>query len=295
VKNLQPYKTAKFELLYGNEDITANRASLNIFSGKFEVIDVVPGSYRLRVTQGEGVEKVVAEATVQVAGSNLDNVELFAFGGVELAIQIDVTGQSPLKVEKLQYPYVLPLPPGKYRSSQAICRVTLTSNADPYEMQVAEAKEEGGQLKVSAVLPGEYEVNVSCEGAYVLNMMLGNTDLSASRKLIVGGGMQPDTLNVRASRNGGSIEVALEGIPESGNPYLLVVPVFSSGEGPRLLPASWKKMPGVFAPGDYTVYLIKNYDFPYLDSQAIQGLRNGTSLRVNAGEVARVAMKEFAQ
>ena len=268
---------------------------MNIFSGKFEVIDVVPGSYRLRATQGEGVEKVVAEATVQVAGSNVDNVELFAFGGVELAIQVDVAGQSLLEVEKLQYPYVLPLPPGKFRSSQAICRVTLTSNAEPYEMQMAEAKEEGGQLKISGVLPGEYEVNVSCDGAYVLSMMLGTTDLSASRKLIVGGGMQPDTLNVRASRNGGSIEVALEGIPESGNPYLLVVPVFSSGEGPRLLPASLKKMPGVFAPGDYTVYLIKNYDFPYLDVQALQGLRNGTSLRVNAGEVARVTMKEFAQ
>jgi hypothetical protein len=285
VKNLEASKAAKFELLKGNEDITASRATLNIVNGRFEVRDVLPGSYRLRMEQGEGEEKQVAETSVEISNGNLENIELFAFRGIDLRVEIEIqplTETTPSIGEDTRF-YVRP------------CSVKITANTFPHEVQYASTNELKGELKIKGVMPGEYDVSAECSNAFVAGIALGTLDLTQSKKLTVRGGSPPEVLSIRALRNGGSIEVAYENMVDLVGMRLLIVPAVDNGDGPTLLPATYKGIPKVFAPGDYMIYLLESVDFPYLEAAEIRKLKNGKSIRVNAGELTSTRIQEVSR
>ncbi len=86
-----------FDLLQGTEDTAASRASLNMATSKFEVQDVTPGSYILRVTQ-QG--KMRGEVPVTVAGADVNDVSITLAPAVTVQGITRVLG-APLTIKQM--------------------------------------------------------------------------------------------------------------------------------------------------------------------------------------------------
>jgi hypothetical protein len=72
-----PDESADFELLRdGSPDPIAVRAAYNQSSGRFEIHDVLSGSYSIRVKQGEEPNALYGNADIRVSGEDLEHVEL---------------------------------------------------------------------------------------------------------------------------------------------------------------------------------------------------------------------------
>jgi hypothetical protein len=89
--NYVPRRTVKFELLNGDEDVSPSRVSVNSDTGKFEIQDVVPGSYVLRVTQ----DQASAMLPVQVRAADVNRLSLALVPPVDVKVVTRYTNSSP--------------------------------------------------------------------------------------------------------------------------------------------------------------------------------------------------------
>lgn len=281
VSNLQGYKPAEIELFSSNEDVAANRSSLNAISGAFEIYDVVPGAYRLRITQGEGPATVLAETQVQVSSADVLGIQLQASAGVDIKIL------STLSASPASGPSDLA---GAGRSrvydDTAECRLALRSDIDPAQAYEALFGPNKSLDHFPSVLPGQYFVRTHCYSGYITSMMFGTSDVMATKKLNVQAGVPPPPLTIHAQVGGGRVEFDFK---FQNSERALLVPAFQSAEGVRLIPDTAGKL----APGDYTIYLVKDDQIPYADPNYLQTLRNGLNLRIQDAQTTRVSRKDL--
>ena len=172
-----PILTAKFELLRGGEDVAASRVTLNGTNGRFEIQDLTPGAYTLRVTQNA---KTRAEATVTVNGRDVNDVALYLAPGVTVKGVINAAGAPP--------PHSPDLPSQALIDSMpSSCTVTLYGSEQPKLL----TGEPNGALTGEDVLPGDYNVALQCFGGYVTSAISGNVDLLSTPRLMVQPGAVP--------------------------------------------------------------------------------------------------------
>lgn len=285
VRNLQPNQPTKFELFRGGVELCATRTALNVTTGAFELSDVVPGAYRLRMTQGEGKELLFAEATMEVSSQDINAVELNCLSGVDLRLIVEITGEPDTSV---QYR------PGLGRRPQLNvpnCSVVLESDFESYKYSTKQQ----GEMRFTGLPPGEYFPHPECGDAYVTSMMFGETDVIVAQKLIIAAGTTPPPLSIKAIRNSGKIAIQREGPAANETYQALVVPNFPTAAGVKLVYNGTQSFVFGLAPGSYTVFAIDPRKVPYRDPTAIRELRNGTETIVRAGEMARVTLTEVAQ
>ena len=188
-----PYQAVQVELLRGANDLNATRALVNSATGRFEVREVVPGSYLLRATQGAGKTQIRGEIPVQVTRADISGVT------VELVPGVKVTG-------------VVHVPPGQLsrrnrrsdsaddiaggwvggaRSRWMSCSSVWRSNA---------MADEQGQFAIEGVTAGRYRLRVMAFGGYVVSAVSGTRDLLHG-ELVVGAGAAPEPIEVSGERN----------------------------------------------------------------------------------------------
>ena len=214
VTNFVPRRAVKFELLSGDEDVSASRVSLNGDTGVFEIQDVLPGAYTLRATQ----EKTRAEIPVTVGSKDLNGINLPLASGVDLTVRTSFANQGEGGACTVSL-----RPPGWRGGDVYTARPRRNSSGGP---------------TLAGVLPGVYRVLIKCSGAYVRSAMSGSQDLLANPFLTVQPGVEPPALEILAAGGGGRVTGALSGIAKLADALILLVPQFVQSTGPVTAQAS---------------------------------------------------------
>ena len=244
-----PGSTVAFELLKGSEDVSASRTSLNTTTGRFEVQDVTPGTYLLRVTQEA---KMRGETLVTVSDRDVN--------GVSISLAPAVTVQGITRV--MGAPIHMKQMPGFERArvaagadadvddadfDQAIessCNVSLheigggthNPSAPARRLRPMSGDPESGAFTIADVLPGVYRVSVQCTGGYPTSVLSGGVDLLVNPNLMVQPGVAPAPIEIALKPGGGTLngELAIHPVPKSAG--VLLVPAFSNSTGPVMFP-----------------------------------------------------------
>ena len=254
-----PEERVAFQLLGNDGEPTSNYTFFNTRTGAFAVHDVLPGTYRLRVSQWVRSELVVAEAPVSVPPGGLEGVRLTAFPAATVPVRVEPPTQSCSVV--LENAGGFP-----FNSSSR------TSTAQP-------------NATMGQVPPGVYRIKPYCDRAYVAAIRFGTEDVTATRLINVPPGSGAPPITISAERGGG-IAVQSSG----GSPLPAVAVADSTAAAPQLVHGHASN----FAPGRYTVYALplEYGQVPYLEPEYLRKLTGGVSVTVAAGETATVKLPE---
>jgi len=277
LRNFVPYKGAKFELLRGSEDPVLARSSVNPTTGAFEIQDVVPGAYKLRVTQDLAEKMTRAELPITAKQTDLEDVILTLLPGLTVSASTHGPAFSGTTVcNMILYPTTLESAPP----------ILLSGGASP---------------QATDVMPGTYFVYAKCTGSPT-SMISGSTDLMANHYWTILPGVVPPPIEVTVAEGGGTITAKIA-VEESAADITtmsgaLLVPLFPTVAGPQLTPLALFGSPqrGIsfsligLAPGDYTLYLLRDGNVEYRDPAYLQSLTGGTPVRVEENSTTQVTL-----
>lgn len=276
-----PYQAVQVELLRGANDLNATRAVVNSATGRFEVREVVPGSYLLRATQGSDKAEIRGEIPVQVSRADISGVVVELVPGVKVTGVVHVPAasapESPLGFRA-----------GRYRGVASVVLVPIEealSDGTPNALA-----DEQGRFAFEGVAAGRYRPRVMAFGGYVVSAVSGTRDLRHG-ELVVGAGASPEPIEVNVRNDGGAVTVTTEGSQGT----LLLAPV-DGGEVQlgQAMPAGFQFIN--LAPGEYRLFLLKDIDkLEYRNPDVLRALRGGVTVRVTAGGNESVVVKEMAQ
>ncbi|MGA2144077.1 MAG: carboxypeptidase-like regulatory domain-containing protein [Bryobacteraceae bacterium] len=299
LKNFVAHETVTFELLQGNDDATPSRAALDGTTGKFEIEDLLPGSYTLRATQGQ---KARGEVAVTVKGEDVSGVALALSPPVTVTGTVRTIGASPN---------------GKRRSAAVAdedvndddvltpaCSVSLKTPGHRTNVGQMGRGDANGAFRIGTVFSGEYRVVLQCEGGYPVSVQSGDTDLLTNPRLTIQPGVAPALIEVALKPGGGMIEGKLKVNPLPAQAGVLLVPTFSATTGPVLTVAMHSEDAtdeSVFehsslAPGDYLAYAFSTFgDLEFRDPFFLESLTGGVSVHVEDGKSSEVTLTRLVK
>ena len=296
LSNFKPFEPVTFQLMRTANEILANRVSLNSSQGNFEVQDVLPGTYRIRATQGAGPNRTRGTADITVSSTDLEGVQIELDPGIEIPIVDHCPAlETPGTELADDHPPVADI----LETAPAPCfisvRLTAAAQDDEYSRETYELIPSADRPKLSPtlVLPGRYSVVVSSIGGYVAAARMGDVDLLSTPNVTVAPG-SVSKIEVSVDRDSATIAGTLEGIAAPDAAIILA----PSGGGAPLSAATFK---GQFifsnlAPGEYTLFALQSTtEIEYRNPELLKTLRAGASVRVAAKETAQVTIKEWAQ
>ena len=276
--NYTPRRSVRFELLTGSEAATASRVSLNSQTGRFEIQDVVSGTYLLRAVQDQSSGAI----PVQVKAGDVAGVS------VTLLPHADIKGT-------IRFVDSLAEPAG---ARTRYCRTSLYP-AGLDGLTYPAAMPNPGEFFFAKVMPGSYRVGVDCFGGYVRSVMSGALDLLANPILTVQPGAGPPPIEITANSGGGSIRARISARTNDSTILLLAVPQFAATTGPSLHYAAksagdtWSAQTGVLAPGTYLLYAFAGpRDIEYRNPEVLQSLRGGIPVQVGEQGAAEAAIEQ---
>jgi protocatechuate 3,4-dioxygenase beta subunit len=278
-----------FELLSGDEDVSASRVTMNADTGRFEIQDVVPGSYILRARLAHGS----AEAAVNVGNSDVNGVPL------ALAPDVDVKVSVLLTNAQMDAPFAGGLSQGR---GSGFCEVRLHPVGARSGMTYTASEDgESGGFAFRGVMPGAYLVSPTCYGCYARSAMSGSQDLLANPVLTIQPGTAPPPIEIVATSGGGTIR-GLVSADSSSSPVgacVLLVPQFAGSTGPVLVNAYQFSDQAVgfrfearnLAPGSYMAYAFSNPDdIEFRNPQFLQSLSGGVLVQVEDGSEKNITI-----
>jgi hypothetical protein len=276
-----PHQTVKFELLSGPDDASITRAGVSGDTGIFEVLDVAPGSYTLRATQGE----TRGEVRVNVTGADVEGVGVTLSPGVDIEYRVQVT-DIPKEFKDPDTGQAVPIEEGAFGQN---CRFDLHPNGHAGQ-QAGLPITRGPKPALSGTLPGTYQVTVVCFGSWVTSALYGSQDLLANPIIVVQPGAAPPPVEIMAHFGGGTVRGKVIPVAAGQMPSVLLVPQFSPNSGPIMAPASatgsgarveWSGL----APGDYVLYAFSRGDeVEFRNPEFLRALTGGTAVRIEAGD-----------
>jgi hypothetical protein len=273
-------ETVTFELLQGSEPGEPHRAVLDAATGQFDILDVLPGTYTLRATQG----KTRGEASVTVSGTDL--------GGVSISLLPALTVNG--SVHSVGVGRGAPAPSRVHTRREAGCSVNLREHRRLDSEFSGSA--ENGQFSIEGVFPGEYRAVIQCQGGYPVSATFGDADLLTNPIITLSSGAPPP-VEIAFKPGGGTLNARFaERI--SSRAAVLLVPSFSATAGPVLesvFPALSANAAGVtfsnLVPGDYLVYGLSHFeDAEFRNAAFLQSLSGGTPVRIEDGKTAEVTI-----
>ena len=264
-----PLVPAKIELLAADAEPSGAPVTLDTATGKFQIDDVVPGSYILRATQGEGQRRSRGELALQVSGDVSGAV-------VPLAGSVVLRGivRMPAASE----------PEAPWTPS---CAIEL-SPADAWisgEDSLEASTEPTGEFAIAGVLAGRYRLRMDCASGYVAAVRIGATDLPADAEFRIPPGAVPPVIEAVLALDGGTVDVTASAEGETGPAWVLLLP--SSGNELHTMVArlDGKLTFSGVAPGDYQAYAWSGSPeaFEYANPDARQAWA-GRAVSVQVGE-----------
>jgi protocatechuate 3,4-dioxygenase beta subunit len=291
VRNHDRSRPVTIEAFRAGLTVSASRAVVNPASGRFEISDLVPGSYVIRATQGaagmdpdEDFAAPRAQREIQIGGSDVEGVALDLAPGVDVKAIV----RSPVLPDDAQ--------PRRRRSGPAVSIELI--EVGPTETIIPSAgAASDGTLIVPGVPPGQYRLKIECFGLYVASAIAGGQDLLQGAPLSVGPGSSPPAIEIVLRDDGGTVSgTVATGKAATANLWALLAPVAA---GSNFLKVSVPR--GAFefrnvAPGDYQAYLLNSLDtVEYRNPEVLRVLRGGRSVHVTAGGTTSVVLEEVAQ
>ncbi len=305
-----PSGTVTFELVQGAEHVAASRSSLNASTGRFEVQDVTPGAYLLRV---EEQGKLRGEAAVTVSDSDVNDITVSlsppmtvkgatrVIGAPMTAKQMpefarirSMAGAGGMTAEQLE----------EYgnRPMEANCSVSLHQPGAGSQIPLAHGRirqeQEKGAFIVGQFFPGAYGVHVQCYGGYPTAILAGGVDLLATPLLSIQAGVDPPPIDVQVKAGGGTLTGDLPAGAAGNSIGILTVPAFQSA-GPQMHQAAV----GLFtpenngftipflAPGDYTAYAFAEWQkVEYRNPAFLQTLTGGVAVHIEDGKEQHISL-----
>jgi hypothetical protein len=272
----------KLELLRGAGEVSANRVLVNAATGRFEAIDVVPGTYTLRASQGKGEAEIRGERPVHVGRADVDGLS------VELAPGVTVTGavQGAQTVNARGQAFMMR------------CSVSLVSIGNDADIAppIRGVSGDDGKVGIGGVHPGRYRVQVQAFGGYVASLTSGPKDLRNGAEWVIGPGTSPEPLEIVLRTDGGSIsgtiDDSLKALDGTG---VLVAPI-AGGEAQRAAAYLGKFDFYGLAPGDYQVLLVRDIEtIEFRNPELVRGFKGGEIAHVTAGGKTTITLKAVAQ
>jgi hypothetical protein len=289
VVNAVPQRPVQFELLNGDEYVSEGRVNVNGDTGRFELLDIVPGSFTLVASQGD----LRGEAAVNVDSSDVNGVTVTLSEGVDIKVNQRTEDVGAEARERTRA--------GAIRSGPGACSVFLQpSGRRPGKTYTAARdKENRNESTLKGVLPGSYRITFTCYGGYVREVKVGDRDLLSNPVLDVAAGVALPPIEVDVAAGGGTVTGTVT-VPESSispRPVVLLVPMFAAATGPqtaRLLPKDGGEMQfqlAGLAPGLYTAYAFSDWDEVEFRNQEFLGsLTGGVSVTVEQGSNSRISI-----
>ena len=282
IERFENSEPVKFELIRGREPAELSRAELDTATGQFQVLDVTPGAYKLRATQGE----TRAEVAVNVADADARGVSMVLLPPVTIKVSVHSVGAAAGSE------------PPEERSSlrpNSDCVVSLHERLHPGPTVFA-LPQDDGQSGSQGVFPGEYRVDIVCPGGYPVSASFGATDLLTEPSVTISSGAAPP-IEIEFKPGGGSLAVKFAN-PVPPRAAVLLVPASSASAGPVLrvqLGGGTHQFAGL-APGDYTVYgLSDDAEAEFRNPAFLQSLSGGTSVHIEDGQTTQITLTDVCK
>jgi uncharacterized protein (DUF2141 family) len=269
IRNFVPRRSVKFELVRGDDEASAVRATVNNDTGRFQLEVVVAGSYVLRATQDENT----GETPVTVRSSDVDGVSLGLMPPVDIPVVARVIGNQ-----------------GCTARIQPVGRLSDQRNSFGKMSQ-----ESGGATAIRGVSPGKYRVLIQCFGGYARSAMSGSHDLAADPMLTVEPGVSPPPIEIAVSPGGGTIKGKLAFDGPSAT--VLLVPQFSSATGPQVfnLPNQREFQFAGLAPGSYLAWAFSSDAIEFRNPEFLRTLSGGVVVRIDSDEEKEITLDGVAK
>jgi hypothetical protein len=291
--NFAPRRAVTFELWSGEEDMSPGRVNVNGDTGKFEILDVVSGSYVLHARQGD----TNAEIRVNVRGSDIEGLRLSLAGPIDVNVVTRFTNAP----KSMNFNGVEVAQEGSCTTS---LRPAGRRTGPVFETRPRE-KTAVGEV-IHNVSPGQYRVITQCFGGYVLSAISGTQDLLENPTLTVQSGNARASIEITAAHGGAILggKLALQGSAKPDHASILLVPRFSSASGPQFAPVrpvSERTNESQFffmnlAPGDYSAYAFSSSTgFEYRNPQFLQSLPAGTPVHVEGEKPVSITITGLVQ
>ena len=95
-------KTVSFELLGEDGRDQPSRALLDVSAGNFQILDVTPGTYKLRASQDASQKMTRGEAMVTLGSSDVSGVSLALLPPVTVSVSIRPVASGPVELATSQ-------------------------------------------------------------------------------------------------------------------------------------------------------------------------------------------------
>jgi hypothetical protein len=269
-------ETVYFDLLRGPTH-PGHGGMFDAHTGDFEIPDVAPGEYRLRVSQG----KKRGEAKVSIGTADVTGISIALMAS---SIVRGVTRSVGGRAGVIRYPNP--------------CNVNLSQDWPPSPEAVYVPKwQQDGQFTLDDVLPGEYQVHFLCFGAYVQSASFGGADLVRNPVVTIPADAPLPSLEIDYTPGGGALQARFTVIPFNA---VLLVPDFPTSNGPELQRVN--RILGIvpdrdmfqfsnLTPGDYTIYTFPKFeDVEFRNPEFLRALSGGTRVHIEDGEIAELTI-----
>jgi hypothetical protein len=281
VTGFSPLLPANIELLGVDEEPSATPVRLDAATGVFQIDYVAPGSYILRVTQGEGQERRRGELALQVSAA-VDSVVVPLAGSVALRGIVRMAADSGPTAPSSPKCAIKLAPVEAWMSGES----ALEANTEPT-----------GEFQVEGVLPGRYRLRMDCASGYISAARIGETDLLASGEFRIPPGTAPPPIEAVLATDGGTVDVTPPSDGETGPAWVLLLPASGNELHIRFARLSAKLTFAGLAPGDYQAYAWTGSPeaFEYANPEARQAWSGrAVSVQVGARDRQSVTLKAAA-
>ncbi len=286
--NIASKESASFELLVGDE-VQSNRAMQND-NGRFEVEDVTPGTYRLRVTQGQ---KMRGETLVAVKGGDVSGVIVGLAPAAVVPLMVRFLGERPDTKNFIAGRFI------SGTASSTFCNVSLheLGGKRTYRPDTSAL----GETSIANVLPGDYTVRMHCSGGYPISARWADTDLLANPHISVSGGVAPAPIEIDLKPGGGRVRVgfALDSAPSKVTVVLAPAALNSTGPVVGYLNSAGSGKLAFTAtdltPGEYKVYAFTKEDVEFRNPDFLRSLSGGAAVHVEEGSEAQVTVRSLVE
>ncbi len=291
--NFASRRTAVFELWSGEENVSPARVSINGDTGRFEILDVLPGSYLLHAKQGNAT----GELLLTVKDSDIDGLSISLTNPTKIPVLTRFI--NPAKTVSVGNREV----ERKGYCAPSLFPVSKRNKADS-GIPILEERVDG--LVLENVSPGKYQVGIQCSAGYATSASSGTQDLLRNPEIVVQPGTSPSPIEITAVHGGSTLHgtvTSKDAIPTT-RAAVLLVPQFPTSNGPQVSEIyrdpsgnhAYNFFFSDLAPGNYIVYAFsRNEGIEFHSSQFLQSLPKGTPVRVESDEPVSVTVTEFVR
>ena len=272
-------KALNFYLLRGADHADPSRTLFDVHTGTFEIVDVAPGEYRLRVAQ----EKVRGEVQLTVGSADVSGVSIALLPSAPvLGVMRSVGGRA----DAIRYPNP--------------CNVNLSQDwSQGRDAVYVPIWQQDGHFTLEGVFSGEYQVRFLCFGAYVQSASFGGTDLLRNPVLTIPTNGPFPSLEIDYTPGGGTLEATFTDSVLRFDAVLLV-PRFPAGNGAELQRV--KRFLGAppdqnmfqfsnLTPGGYTIYTFPKFEEVQLGNpEFLRSLSGGIGVHIEDGEITELTI-----